>query len=282
MKSVCGDTPVVRRKIRRRMDRIVTMRRDGRIPRLYTAERLRERMEGLEERRLLQLERGSNDLCWEEDDEPEPLVTVRIATYNRGQLVADRAIASALRQSYERLEILVVGDHCDEATERAVRGVKDRRMRFVNLPVRGSYPADAMHRWMVAGAAPMNAGLMLAEGKWIAPCDDDDELTDDHVEVLLAHARRSRLELVWSQAEAEKSPGVWRVLGSEPLAYGKISHGTVLYSGHLRHFRHSMTSWKLDEPADWNLWRRMARAGVRMGFLPRVTYRHYLEGMARR
>jgi glycosyltransferase involved in cell wall biosynthesis len=258
------------------------MKRDGRFPKLCAAELLRERMEAIEERRLLALERGSNDLCWDADDEPEPLVTVRIATYNRGQLVAERAIASALRQSYERLDILVVGDHCDEATERAVRSVKDRRLRFVNLPVRGSYPSDPMHRWMVAGAAPMNAGLILTEGKWIAPCDDDDELTDDHVEVLLAHARSSRLELVWSQAEVEKFPGIWRVLGSEPLAYGKISHGTVLYSSRLRHFRHSMTSWKLDEPADWNLWRRMARAGVRMGFLERVTYRHYLEGMARR
>ena len=131
---------------------------------------------------------------------------------------------------------------------------------------------------MVAGAAPMNAGLVLAAGKWIAPCDDDDELTDDHVEVLLGRVRPARAELVWSQAEAEGPPGEWRVLGSEPLAHAEISHGTVLYSSGLRHFRHSMTSWKLDEPADWNMWRRMARAGVRMTFLPRVTYRHYLEG----
>jgi glycosyltransferase involved in cell wall biosynthesis len=268
--------------IRRRAQRLVTMKRDGLFPRLYATELLRERMEGIEERRLLAMERGHNQLCWEGDDEPEPLVTVRIATYNRGPLVAERAIASSLRQSYERLEILVVGDHCDEATERAVSGVKDERLRFVNLPVRGSYPTDPTRRWMVAGAAPMNLGLVLAEGKWIAPCDDDDELTEDHVEILLAKARNSGVEFIWSQAEAEQSPGVWQVLGSEPLAQGRISHGTVLYSSHLRHFRHSMTSWKMDEPADWNMWRRMARAGVRMGFLPRVTYRHYLEGTARR
>lgn len=279
--SGSGLPPRVPWFIRRRVDPLLKMASDGRFPKLYTAELLRERTQGLEERRLLRIERGDNELCWEGDDEPEPLVTVRIATYNRGPLVAERAIASALRQSYERLEILVIGDHCDEATEAVVRSVTDPRVRFFNLPVRGAYPAEPMCRWMVAGTAPMNAGLTMASGKWIAPCDDDDELTGDHVEVLLAHVRKAHLELVWSQAEAEQSPGNWRVIGSEPLARGDISHGTVLYSSHLRHFRHSITSWKLDEPADWNLWRRMARAGVRMGFCPRVTYRHYLEGMAR-
>ena len=67
-----------------------------------------------------------------------PLVTVRIATYNRGPLVAKRAIASALAQTYSNLEILVVGDHCDEATEAAVRSVDDPRIVFHNLPKRGT------------------------------------------------------------------------------------------------------------------------------------------------
>ncbi len=269
-------------RVRRRAYHLIRMTRDGRLPKLYVAERLRERMEGVEERRLLELARGEHALCWEADDEPEPLVTIRIATYNRGALVAERAIASALRQTYRHLEVLVIGDHCDEATERAVRGVRDSRLHFVNLPVRGNYPSNPWFRWMVAGAAPMNVGLALARGKWIAPCDDDDELTEDHVEVLLEHVRREGAELVWSQAEAEEPSGVWRVLGREPLRHGQISHGTVLYSGHLRHFRHSMTSWKLDEPADWNMWRRMAHAGVKMCFCPKVTYRHYLEGTTRR
>lgn len=247
----------------------------GLFPKLYATELLRERMERIEEVRMLEVERGANQLCWEADDETEPLVTIRIATYNRGQLVAERAIESALLQSYQRLQVLVIGDHCDEKTERAVRGIHDPRLSFVNLPVRGHYPSDPVLRWMVAGAAPMNAGLTLAEGKWIAPCDDDDELTRDHVEVLLGHARAARFEMVWSQTAHEDSPGVWRVLGSEPLRFGEISHGTVLYSSHLRHFRHSLTSWKLNEPSDWNLWRRMSAAGVKMGFLPRITYRHY-------
>jgi Glycosyl transferase family 2 len=239
-------------------------------------EAVRERLEAKSEhRRLVQLREGS-DVCWAASDEAEPLVTVRIATYNRAALVVDRAIASALRQSYERLEILVIGDHCDEATERAVRSVTDPRVKFINLAEHGLYPADTMRRWMAAGSIPMNAGLAIAQGKWITPCDDDDEMTDDHVEVLLRDARQRRLEFVWSKAAFEVGPGNWVDVGKSPLVGGGISHGSVLYASGLRIFRYNENCWKLAEPLDWNLFRRMRAAGVKMDFLDELTYRHYL------
>jgi hypothetical protein len=175
-------------------------------------------------------------------------------------------------QTYERLEILVVGDHCDEPTARAVRSVADSRVRFVNLPTRGIYPTSPTPRRKVAGAHPMNAARYLAEGAWIAPCDDDDELTPDHVEVLLAAALAGRHEMVFSKATFEETPGQWRQVGSLPLRMGEISHGSVLLSSGLRFMTHSETCWKIREPSDWNLWKRMQRIGVRIGFCDRVTY----------
>ena len=235
-----------------------------------------------EVRRLEQNRRG-RDVCWlEPESETEPLVTVRIATYNRGPLVAERAIASARAQTYERLEILVVGDACDETTAAAVRSVDDPRIRFLNTGRRGVYPTERRHRWMVAGAHPMNVALAVARGAWLAPCDDDDELTPDHVEVLLAHARERRLEMVWSKARCEVKPGRWVEIGSEPLEPSRISHGSVLYSLGLRHFLHNGGAWRLNAPGDWNLWDRMRNAGVVMGFLDRVTYHHYLEELQRK
>ena len=67
----------------------------------------------------------------------------------------------------------------------------------------------------------------------------------------------------------------WRVTSGPELQMGHISHGSVLYSLGLRFFRHSNTSWKLHEPGDWNLWRRMRDAGVRIGFMDELTYLHY-------
>ena len=127
----------------------------------------------------------------------------------------------------------------------------------------------------------MNAALAIAQGAWIAPCDDDDELTDNHVEVLIHEARRRRLEFVWSKAAMEVTAGTWAEVGKWPLACEGITHGSVLYAGGLRFFRHNENSWKLDEPGDWNLWRRMQAAGVKMGFVDQVTYRHYLEAYSR-
>ena len=248
----------------------------------YGGEVVRTHLATDDERRLLVQARGGNDVCWAATDEAEPLVTIRIATYNRGPLVAERAIAAAIRQTYERLEILVSGDHCDEPTERAIRSVNDPRLRFINLAERGLYPIDPMLRWMVAGSAPMNAALAIAQGAWIAPCDDDDEISEDHVEVLLGQARQRGLEFVWSKAAMEVEAGKWSVVGRSPLVHAGITHGSVLYAGGLRFFRHNENSWKLAEPGDWNLWRRMQAAGVEMGFVDQVTYRHYLETEWRR
>lgn len=245
-------------------------------------ERVRDRLETSEERRLLAVARAGRDVCWTDEGVDEPLVTVRIATYDRGPLVAERALATAVAQTYERLDILVVGDDCDEATQAAVRSVDDPRIRFVNLPARGMYPSHVRHRRMVAGSHPMNVGLALARGSWIAPLDDDDELTPDHVEVLLHHARAHRLEMVWSRARTELDrPGEWTEIGTERIHKGGFAHGSVLYTSGLRFMRHSNTSWKVLEPSDWNLWKRMQRIGVRMGFCDHLTYVHYLGAVRR-
>ena len=236
----------------------------------------RERIAARYDRELLARARGGRDVCWEEaDDDAEPLVTIRIPTFNRSDALAEVSLPSALRQSYERVEVLVVGDGTDAATDRLMAGVRDPRVRYVNLPRSGVYPADPLRRWMVSGTQPMNAGLVLARGAWIAPCDDDDELTDDHVEVLLGEAKRRRLELVHSVTETHFADGRVGRLGVPEPTVGQITHGSVLYSMGLRFLTYSDRCHLIPEPHDWNLWRRMRDLGVRMGFVDRVTYRYY-------
>lgn len=248
----------------------------------HRLESWRERIETIEERRLLEIMRADRPVCWvEEEGESEPLVTIRIATFDRGDIVRERAISSALAQDYERLEILVVGDNCSDETAAAVRSVRDPRVRFVNLPSHGIYPAGRRERRTVAGSYPMNAALFLATGAWIAPCDDDDELTRDHVSALLTEAKSRGLEMVYSKTDLERAPGQWAPVGAYPPALGQIAHGSVLYSSGLRFMRHSNTSWRMNEPSDWNLWKRMIRIGVRIGFLDRITYIAHLGAFQR-
>ena len=46
----------------------------------------------------------------------------------------------------------------------------------------------------------------------------------------------------------------------------------------IKFFKYDINAWKYAEPADWNMWRRMKKAGVRIGFLNKVVEKHYLEG----
>ncbi|MEP1123852.1 MAG: glycosyltransferase [Ilumatobacter sp.] len=244
----------------------------------FAAEHVAEVARLAKERADLVNARGDGDVCWVDEHDGEPLVTVRIATRNRPDELVERALASATRQTYERLDILVVGDDCDERTARAVASIADDRIRFVNLPVMGRYPESGVDRWRVAGCKPMNAALLLAAGSWIAPLDDDDEFTHDHVEVLLNHARRERLEFVWSDTEQLCSTGVVGRIGKNRMERGATTHGAVLYSAGLFFMEYSATAYRLHEPADWNLWKRMSLIGVRMGYLPTVTYRYWQAG----
>src|SRR5580704_16824391 len=72
-----------------------------------------------DDRRYLATARAANDAA---DAVAEPLVTVRIATAGRLELLMQRALPSVLGQTYENLEILVVGDGCADEVAVAVNG----------------------------------------------------------------------------------------------------------------------------------------------------------------
>ena len=225
------------------------------------------------------LAKARNDPAYAElfDTSREPLVTVRIATFNRARVLAERTLPTVLAQSYRNLEILVVGDRCTDDTAERLAALGDPRIRFVNLPERGVYPEEPFARWCVAGAAPMNYALREARGEWIAPLDDDDEFAPDHVAAMLDACRTARWEWCYAVARMQLLTGEWRAVGDPPLRRDHVCHSAVFYWAGLRFMPHDVEAWKLGEPGDWNLWRRMKGAGVRMGHVPRTLATHHIE-----
>jgi glycosyltransferase involved in cell wall biosynthesis len=211
------------------------------------------------------------------DSGSEPLISVIIPTYNRSKLLIEQAIPSVLAQNYKNFELIVVGDHCTDDTERLVKKIDDSRLKFVNLSERGKYPSGGFNRWMVAGSVPRNKGVELASGEWIAPLDDDDEFTIDHLAKLYSFAVQNRFEMVYGKIRMEKVNGEWVNCGSWPLAFKKICHQGVMYHSMLKFLKYDVNAWKYCEPDDWNLWRRMEEAGVKMGFLDEVVGIHHTE-----
>ena len=95
--------------------------------------------------------------------------------------------------------MVVVGDHCTDDTAARLAALDDDRVRFHNLPYRAEYPQDDRQRWMVAGTPGVNIGNELARGDWIAPLDDDDTWTPDHLELLLDLALAGRYEVAYGR-----------------------------------------------------------------------------------
>ena len=70
-------------------------------------------------------------------------------------------------------------------------------------------------------------------------------------------------------------PTIREVIGVEPaLRLRGLTRGAVL-SATLAFMRYDVNSWRLGEPNDWNLWKRMHRIGVRIGFVDTITYRYH-------
>jgi glycosyltransferase involved in cell wall biosynthesis len=197
--------------------------------------------------------------------DPEPLVTVRIPAWRKTEELVDVAIASVLRQTYERFEIVVVNDGPNEVTRDAITKLGDSRITYVEFPEQNRYPDDTHLRWMVAGTPGMNLGAERAKGTWIAPLDDDDEFSADHLEKLVSLALRERAELAYG-ALLQKHL-TWKteqIIWSDPPAVSQFSMMGTIYLKAIDFFRYDEQSWKVEEPADWNLIRRMSAAGVRM------------------
>jgi glycosyltransferase involved in cell wall biosynthesis len=107
-----------------------------------------------------------------------PLVSVVIPTFNRPNLVV-RAVRSALMQTLDAIEVIVVMDGPDEATLQVLQTIRDPRLQVRTLSRHGGAPDTR------------NAGVAEARSRWIAFLDDDDEWLPQKLEVQLKTAQQS-------------------------------------------------------------------------------------------
>jgi len=96
----------------------------------------------------------------------EPYLSIIIPTYNRPQLL-QRAVQSALAQTFEDLEIVVV----DDGSPKPVSLIPHPRLRVIH------------HSENRGTAATRNTGAKAARGRYICYLDDDDQLLPHMAEV---------------------------------------------------------------------------------------------------
>lgn len=92
----------------------------------------------------------------------EPQVSVIIPTYNRSEFLRV-AVSSALAQTLQDFEIIVVDDASEEDTGEVISQFEDKRIRLIR------------HERNQGVSVARNSGVVNSRGKYIAFLDDDDE-----------------------------------------------------------------------------------------------------------
>jgi glycosyltransferase involved in cell wall biosynthesis len=101
-----------------------------------------------------------------------PLISVIIPNYNR-TLILQRAVRSALAQTHQQLEVIVVDDCSPTNPQPFLDELNDNRIRLIR------------HKQNQHAAAARNTGAEAAKGRFLAFLDSDDEWLPEHLRLRL-------------------------------------------------------------------------------------------------
>ncbi len=119
------------------------------------------------------------------------LVSAVIITYKRPIEILKRAVVSALNQTHESMEIIVVND-CPEEKElshtikKMLDDLSDNRIHYI------------VHEHNSGACKARNTGIIASKGEFIALLDDDDEWLPEKIEAQLAGFTEERIGMVYS------------------------------------------------------------------------------------
>jgi glycosyltransferase involved in cell wall biosynthesis len=179
-------------------------------------------------------------------------VSVIVASYNHGEFIQE-CLESALSQTYDNLEVIVVDDQSTDDSVEIARGLSDPRLKVVrNKKKLGTYGTE-------------QAGLELASGQWIAILNSDDYWSTKKLEKQIAALQK--YDGLWSytlgkmvdhkgRPMRETNHGNWPTDEVQDLLPLLLDNNRVLASSTV--FRRDAASFRkeLRYCGDWvaNLW----------------------------
>ncbi len=182
-----------------------------------------------------------------------------IPTFNRPRYLSE-ALASAVRQSYRNLQIIVVNDGGEDVSS-IVNSFSDSRIMFINRNEnRGK-------------AFSLNEALDRAEGKYIAYLDDDDLYYPNHIETLV-DVLENKTDCQVAYSDLYKvyykimSDGSRQVLSKVVKVSRDFDRFFMLYFNHVLHVslmhrrdlleKTGLYNEELNVLIDWDMTRRLA------------------------
>lgn len=208
-----------------------------------------------------------------------PLVSIVIPAYNVAPFIVD-ALDSAFAQSVKDFEVIVVNDGSVDSLEleSAIAPFRDR-IQYLVQDNQGP-------------SAARNAGIRRARGEFVAFLDADDTLLPNFLEEHLSRAR--------ADPDADVFYGDLLVIGDVPEAGRTVmessaSFGTVDFESLVTQrcnpmlcslvrrrvlLAHGAFDESMRRSEDFDLWLRLAHAGVRFNYTTRVVARYRVRAGA--
>jgi glycosyltransferase involved in cell wall biosynthesis len=206
-----------------------------------------------------------------------PLISVIIPTYNHGKFIGE-TIRSALSQTHDNIEIIVIDNYSEDDTEKIVSSFQNTKIKYKKFRNNGII------------AASRNEGVKIATGEYIAFLDSDDLWANDKLEKQLSHiANNPGLMGISSDMKIDSTMGYTDPqFGTSPQGFIDYDYHKILEANPIatssvliRRADFLATNGFDESPdfrfiEDWELWLRMARKGnFRVMGEKLITYRIY-------
>lgn len=210
--------------------------------------------------------------------EKQPLVSIILPAYNSEKYI-QRAVESALNQSYKNIEVIIIDDSPNDKTMNIVFEIRKRDDRAVYIK----------NENRLGFVKSMNKGIRMAQGEYIARLDSDDYWCDrnklekqvrfleDHRDYVLCgggcisidDAGRELYKWLYLEKDARKTI----------FFENQFIHSTVVFRKDAYELAGGYDE-QLDYCEDWDLWLKMGKIGKLYNFQDYFVC--YLQGSQNR
>ncbi|MDR1632787.1 MAG: glycosyltransferase [Dysgonamonadaceae bacterium] len=144
------------------------------------------------------------------------LITLSMPVYNVEKYV-EKALLSALNQTYENIEFIIVDDRGSDKSMEIVR-------RIVAYHPKGKQVRIIEHERNIGTGAVRNTAIENATGKYLFFMDSDDEISPDCIEKLYAKMQEENVDFVESSYQTLLRSGevIRKFSNSPPPEFGKV------------------------------------------------------------
>ena len=173
-----------------------------------------------------------------------PKISVVVPCYNQAQYL-DECLQSVLNQTYQDWECIIVNDGSPDNTEEIAKNWVEKDTRFKYLPKQNGGLSSAR-----------NAGIEIAQGKWILPLDADDKIGNQYLELAEKEFEKNYTIIYCNAAFFGTENKSWNLPN---YSYEKILTGNIIFCSAFFRKKDWVTAQGYDVNLkngreDWDFW----------------------------